>query len=58
MRSSAARAAAAQTGFPEWVEVIEPGGNRSMTSREPMMQAMGRELEMPLPQVERSGTMP
>ena len=58
MMSMEARAAAQQIGLPVCVEVMEPGGCRSMIFAGPATAASGSELEMPLPNVTRSGTMP
>lgn len=58
MRSTLASAAAQQTGLPVWVEEAEPGFGGSINSGRPTMAEMGRELEMPLPQVVRSGRTP
>ncbi|MGC4052522.1 MAG: hypothetical protein QM757_24590 [Paludibaculum sp.] len=58
MRSTLASAAAQQTGLPVWVDEAEPGLGRSIRSWRPTMAEMGSELEMPLPQVVRSGRTP
>ena len=50
-----ARAAAAQTGLPVCVLVIEPGANWSMIASRPITAEIGSELLMPLPQQMRSG---
>ena len=51
-------AAAQQTGFPVWVDVMLPAGCRSITSGRPATAAMGSELDIPFPNNARSGTMP
>ena len=48
-RSMEASAAAQQTGLPVCVEVMLPGGCRSITSGRPATADSGSELEMPLP---------
>ena len=53
-----ASAAAQQTGFPVWVEVMLPAGCRSITSGRPATAEIGSELAIPLPNSARSGTMP
>ena len=53
-----ASAAAAQTGLPVCVLVIEPGGNWSMISSRPITAESGSELLMPLPQQITSGVTP
>ena len=57
MMSRLAKAAAAQTGLPVCVEVMEPGGYWSIRLSLPMTAERGRPLVMPLPQQKRSGVI-
>jgi glycine dehydrogenase len=53
-----AKAAAQHTGLPVCVDVMLPGGCRSITSARPATADIGKELEMPFPNSARSGTIP
>ena len=53
-----ASAAAQQTGLPVCVEVMALMPCRSMMAALPAIAEMGSELEIPLPNSARSGTMP